>query len=887
MPRRLCHVAVLTGAMLIAHSGSGLARQAGSTQTGQTAQTGQTTPTGSSDRPIFRTGVDLVRLDLRVTDGSGHSITNLRPDEVRVFDGGVERPVLVFQHIAESGRSFVESAQRTIASEVSTNQGAPRGQLYVLVFDQEHIASGTEQRVRQVAEAFLRERVRPQDRVAIYGLPGPGPSQPFTANVAAAIEQLRLVRGDEQQTLTPGQFDMRVDEAYEILRGNETVATRFMTTTNGTADRTGVLPDAPANKVQLGEDAATLKRLIWETAHQIVMRSDATSRLFLNQFSELLRSFRGVDGRKTVILFSDGFFGDNVGRELTDVASAAAETYSVVYPFDLNTRTQNLGQMALGADQAEAVQSRLNPLGGLALETNGTLVNNAMGHLAQALDTLSSTELDYYIVGFEASPEAVSDREAYRHVDVKVTRPGARVSARTGYAVGPAPTLADRRRGIDAALAAPFTAQGLQVAYTTYVARSDTPGMQGVAVSLEAELPVDRTGQQSADVVFVVRDAQTGQVAASGTDQMPLPSRPDQNSTAGRGDWRVRFDLPAGTYLMRCVVREPGGLVGSADRRFIVRALSGPAVAASDLVLGASGEQLPVRAIAYTDELLAGAVRVYGRTGGQLQSLTATLDLTSLADAGDNGGSPTRVVSGEVGPVHDTTSGVARDVSFAVPVNNLAAGEYMAHAVVRAGGEVVADLRRQVDVVPGAPPAAAVASRAAAGAAPAAPAPREVLRSSVVHQLVEQAASSDDAVVRQAAAEAASGNWTRALALLAPVPAADPAAARLRGLARIDQQDYAGAAAELSSAFLARPTDGGLAFVLGWARVGAGDDTGAASAFRSAAFLEPGLVPAHLALAETYLRLHHPALAAQAIEAGLAKVPQSAELKQMLAKIRQ
>lgn len=864
MPRRFRRAAWFAIAALAALPPAGVAGQ-----------------TGTSDRPVFRTGVDLVRLDLRVTDGSGRSIDDLKPGEIRIFDGGVERPVLVFQHVAESGRTYVESARRTIASEISTNQGAPRGQLYVLVFDQDHIASGTEQRVRQVAETFLRQHVRPQDRVAIFGLPSPGPSQPFTSNVNAAIAQLRRVRGDEQTTLTPGPLDMRVDEAYEILRGNQNVASRFLTATNGRMNRTGVLPDAPANRV--GEDLPTMQRLIWEQAHQIVVQADARSRLFLDQFSELLRTFRGIDGRKTIILFSDGFYGDNVGRELADVASAAAETYSVVYPFDLNRRTRNLGETPLGADQAEMVQSHLSPLGGLALETNGKLVNDALSHLAQAFETLSSTELDYYIVGFQASPEAVADRESYRHVQVKVTRPGARVSARTGYAVGPAQTPADRRNAIDTALSAPFTEGGLAVAYTTYVARSETPGMQAVAVSLESELPVDRAGQGSADVVFVVRDARTGQVAASGTDHMPLPSRPDAGSTTGRSDWRVRFDLPAGVYLMRCIVREPGGLVGSADRRFTVQALSGPDVSASDLVLGASGEHLPVHAVAYTNApLLAGAVRVYGRTGRQLRSITATLDLVSL-DSGSDNVTPIRVVSGEIGPSQDTNSGVARDVSFAVPVDGVAAGDYVAHAIVRAGGEVVADLRRQVEVVAGAPPEAEVASRAAPTVTAE---PREVLRSSVVRGIVRRVAASDNPAVRQAAAEAESGRWTRALALLAPVPAADPGAGRLRGLARIDQRDYAGAAAELSRLFNAKPTDGQLAFVLGWARVGAGDDTGAASAFRSAAFLEPRLVPAHLALAETYLRLHQPALAAQALRAGLTKVPQSAELSDLLAKIR-
>jgi predicted Zn-dependent protease len=107
-----------------------------------------------------------------------------------------------------------------------------------------------------------------------------------------------------------------------------------------------------------------------------------------------------------------------------------------------------------------------------------------------------------------------------------------------------------------------------------------------------------------------------------------------------------------------------------------------------------------------------------------------------------------------------------------------------------------------------------------------------------------------------------------------------------RGLAALGREQYLDAAASLGAAFDAHPDDAPLAFVLGWARAGAGDRTGAITAFRNAALLEPAMVPAHLALADTYLTLGHPALAVQALEAGLKAVPQSVELARLLSSIR-
>src|SRR5262249_58331927 len=89
----------------------------------------------------------------------------------------------------------LEVARHTIAGEVSTNRGAARGHLYVIVFDQQHIAPGNEQRAQQAARRFVQTRVRPGDRVALYALPGPGPQIGFTADVRRVVAALDQIHG--------------------------------------------------------------------------------------------------------------------------------------------------------------------------------------------------------------------------------------------------------------------------------------------------------------------------------------------------------------------------------------------------------------------------------------------------------------------------------------------------------------------------------------------------------------------------------------------------------------------------------------------------------------------------------------------------------------------
>jgi len=184
-----------------------------------------------------------------------------------------------------------------------------------------------------------------------------------------------------------------------------------------------------------------------------------------------------------------------------------------------------------------------------------------------------------------------------------------------------------------------------------------------------------------------------------------------------------------------------------------------------------------------------------------------------------------------------------------MPLAQLEAGPYVARAVVRVKGEVVADLRRPVVVVLGAAPATTMTK--AAGHARAS----NVLEGEIAQRLSRRAETSATDTVR-------------------------------RGLAELGREQYAESAALLGAAFDAQPDDAALAFVLGWARAGAGDRTGAVTAFRNAALLEPTMVPAHLALADTYLALGHPALAIQAAQAGLKAVPQSVELTRLLSSLK-
>jgi VWFA-related protein len=794
--------------------------------------------------PSFKAGVDLVRLDVRVSDAEGRAVRDIRQEEMEVVEDGENRPVVFFQHIAEPTESFADAASHTVGGEVSTNQGAARGHLYVLIFDQQHLTAGNEQRVRQAAEVFVRTRLRPGDRVALYGLPGPGPQIAFTGDARRITGELVKVRGMAQPDGFSALGTMTVQEAFQIGRGNEQILQRVadrLQSQSGAADAA-----RRSDPSSLSTSALATNNLVKEEARKIADVADGETRRVLAMMSDVLRPMRAIEGRKSVLFVSEGFFGDHVSREIEEVAAAASESYSVIHALDMNRRELDITEAEpAGGDRATGIHDRVAPLGSLAAETDGRLLLDASQRATQIFNALGDESQDYYLVGFV--PRQATSGSTYRRVKVGVRRGGTRVSTRTGFTITDHAATSNRRQSIDRAFAAPFPQQALPIQYTTYQLRGSSSGMQRVIVSLAVELPIASAELSApADVAFVVRSVSDGRVAASGTDVVALPQRHGDGATTGTGNYRVQFELASGDYLMRAIVREPGGLVGSADRRFTVRALDGPALESGDLLLSSVRGELPVRPAAYVGDGLNGVLELYGRTTEQLRAARVVVELVRLGDA-------ITVTSGfaELEDIRTVSNGLARAARLDVPLQGVTPGTYVARARVFVGPDTVVEVMREVDVRLG--------QRAADDAAGETTRfdPREVVNGALTRQYV--------AAMAQSASRAA-------------------ADAR-HGIDRLGAGDYPAAIAAFQSSLANDDASAVAAFLLGWAFHGAGDDREAISAWRRAAFMDPTIVPAHLALADMYVRLSQPALAVQALRVGLTALPGSTELLDRLSRL--
>ena len=681
---------------------------------------------------------------------------------------------------------------------------------------------------------------------------------------------------------------MSIFEAYQITRGDLGVTQRVLARSTESATgldlsgraaaaRAAAAGAATGSSGSAGESFTQAQQIVVDSARTVVGSADSETRAFLYSLSDVIRQLASIEGRKSVILVSEGFYADNVSRDVDRVAAAAAEAYAVIYSLDINRRGLDVsaGQPS-GGDPASEIQSRLESLGALSAETSGELVLDSNGQMEQVLARIADSSQDYYLVGFEPPAAALGDRHDYRRVKVRVTRPGARVMSRTGYALRepvsrrrPSPF---NRRGACGPVPAAGPSPRDDDLRSAWGESRRTAGLHepaGATPGCHEPIRPPRTSSSSCG------RSDNGRVMASGTDVLPLPSTGQDGRTTAPGRFHVQFDLPAGEYLMRAVVREPGGTAGTVDRRFDVRALDGVDMTASDLIIGRRQDRLPVRPAGYVDEGLAGAMEIYARRPSDLEDADVTIDLFQVGSD-----SPLRSVKADLGDTRPVSGGAARAANIAMPLTGVEPGEYVARATLRGHGETVTEVMRQVEVLPGRAPAgpASLEERVT---------PLMVVNGELGHRFVARIKeTSNDPGVANALDAASRGAWDKVIEAL---PGADDghgaAGHALRGLAFFAAARFEDAEQAMGRASALDPQSALASFFLGWIRVASGRRPEAISAWRQAVALDRTLVSAYLALADTYVKLSHPELAAQALNEGLRANPESPELRNRLDEI--
>jgi VWFA-related protein len=518
-----------------------------------------TQPVPPTQQPVmppvtYDVDVTLVEVDAVVTDAEGRVIRDLRRDEFQVLEDGAPQTIdrVSFVEIPiERGRRR-PAGTRTSSADVQTNLQRFDGRLYVLLLDDLHTSTSRTDRVKTAARRFIEENIDPTDVAAVVHLSGSGKAgQGFTSDPLLLMASVDRFAGRQLRSETLNLVD-KYNEQMQVRSG----AAR------------GVSAPAPEQIRDPDE----------------VLRAD-DARVAFDSITRIARQVEPVRGRrKSLVWFGEGIAFDVFGtgptgrrqgslvlESLRRAVAAAGRANLVIYGVDargLAGVNQEMMQLTSTQDPTTTMDpSRLgrelarsqDNLRQVSADTGGFAVVNT-DEFANAFERVVEESSAYYLLGYYPKKEKTDG--AYRSLEVRVSRPGAKVRARRGYTLSKSPKDASGPdvAGVPAALrdvvSGPVPRSGLPMAVqaAAFRATGDKASVlvtvEYAASAFEGRPPSADDDRLQASVVAIDTD---GRTQASDHATVDLKVKPETQRAMAVLGFRThaRLALAPGRYQLR------------------------------------------------------------------------------------------------------------------------------------------------------------------------------------------------------------------------------------------------------------------------------------------------------------------------------------------------
>jgi len=528
-----------------------------------------------SERGAIRTSVDLVLIDVRVTDKSGNPIRGLKPEQFSVREENQAQKISSFEYNDIEG---VERAHVTNAGPIVVPMGTlppPKPEyvhaavrdhrLIVLYFDLTSLHNEDLLRSQRAAEKYVAEQLSPADLVAVatFGNQIKVPVH-FTNDRGVLLRAIKgLLPGKDAQladmaeaAAQPGE-DTTSEDTGAAFTADETEFNIFNTDRKLAAleSLSSLLRDIPGRKsvVQFTSGIAQTGE---ENRSQLEATTDAANRANV--------SFYTVDAR--------GLMPMPAGGEAREGSSAGSAMF--ISSGKATIRHQASRAMFSGAEIMQESASRHNSretLATLAADTGGRSFFD-LGDFSDVFSQVQSDSTGYYLVGYYSTDNRKNG--AWRRVKVSVNVPGARVRFREGYYAprdSNSATAQDREKQFMDALRDDAPHVDLPVALeTSYFRLND----KDVFVPITAKLPSsvlnwsEQRNRHRAvfDFAAEVHDAVTNKVVAALRDQITVTLDSDRFSQLQKQSlvYQGGVVLGPGNYRLKFLAREnESGRIGS------------------------------------------------------------------------------------------------------------------------------------------------------------------------------------------------------------------------------------------------------------------------------------------------------------------------------------
>ncbi|HKW02138.1 MAG TPA: VWA domain-containing protein [Vicinamibacterales bacterium] len=482
--------------------------------------------------PVFRAAVDHVELDVVVTDKSDRPVTDLTKNDFEISENQRLQTVADFQFVSIPAvrRVVPDLAVFAPSVDVVSNARAPLGRQWVLVLDDLHIIEQHLKQTRQVVQEFL-ESLPADDQVAIVFVGRSDLSQDFTSDLGAQLRTVDRIKSalgfaHDAANTPPIGADVLADAGSALGPIEPRERHRY------DASTIEVLRNISAALIR---SSYPRKALVYVSEGFTVKLEDTTSSGYLD-FSR-----SAYDARDTF-------------ETLRNTFEEARRAGVPVYPIDprgIPDCTSVRGECRY--PPWENINAQFNNMRTLAENTGGLAFVNRP-NLTDAVRELVADNSCYYLLGYYPQP---FERDGKFHdVSVRVTRPGLRVRARSGYRAPTAggSTAATTKHSLEDALGAALPVADFPLRATAAPIAAALHGMT-TAVTLEITMRAPADGSRIND------ELQFGMVAIDHDGKIKASTRRTFHFTGSpRGARDITYqindtiDLPSQPVILRIAV---------------------------------------------------------------------------------------------------------------------------------------------------------------------------------------------------------------------------------------------------------------------------------------------------------------------------------------------
>ena len=835
----------------------------------------------SDQAPVFRSGVEVMEVDVTVVDAKGMPVRDLRAPEFTVTVDGQPRRVISAEFISEGNAS---PAATTVARDpyVSNNTDRRPGRLIMLVIDRNNIETHTLRAATAALKHFV-STIAPDDRLSLVTVPPPGPSVDFTTNHALVLDAISRIVGSDDPMVS--QFNISDYEAISFEnRSNPIVTQRLLFRACGDTDANTM---SPCDR-DVEQEALTI------AAHIRQMTSSSVS-----GYAALLKNLRDVEGPKSMIILSEGLMLEGSQGEASALATLAAEARVSINVLMFSQTPGNASQARISETLSQDRDLREAGLETLAARSRGSLFR-VITNPQFIFDRLRNEISAHYMLGVEP---AERDRDGRPHqIRVQVGRQNVQVRARRQVQYTKlTPNTWSRDVVMGRVLRSPAANTELPMRLSTYTFRDAAPNKVKLILAAEID-PESMDKELDLAIGFAIFD-ETGK---------PVLSGQERKIYSANSDLPIRYELAVGvdpgTYRVRLAAVDMAGKSGSVERPVPAFGMSNHEFSIGDLILSSvrEGRGNDLRApvvLKVADGQLATYTEMYTNKPGALDDTKVVFEIADTADG--------PALQTSASDIRERTDQTMRQALAVVPVGALPPGRYVARAMFSKGEKSVGTLTRPVEVVARTGAAGATGATGATGAAGATGAtgaagavgatgatsatmtgivvavrPMEFKKDDVLTPEMLRAAY--DAIdknhpsAKAAIARARSGKIA-GTALMALEAGDQNAGSILRGIEMLMKGDLNTAANQFNVA-LRNPPDAPIAsFFLGACYAAAGRDKEAVAAWERARAAQLNLPALSLVIADAWLRLGQPADALVPLRAALDRRPDDDDVRRNLA----